>query len=142
MPDRHEMIPSPDCTLDTEQRFGAPQRDIFLDERAARMHLEALRWPDGAYCPHCLGRSAVHALGGKSRDEGVYFCAPCRKKFTVRVGTIYERSHIPLNKWLLAVHLIANARSRLTANLLSKTIGVQYRSATFMSERIRAAMIA
>jgi transposase-like protein len=136
------MIPSPNYTVDAEGLFSAPQRDIFLDEGAARRHLEGLRWPDGAYCPHCLGRSAVHALGGKCADEGIHFCSACRRKFTVRVGTIYERSHIPLNKWLLAVHLLANAKSRFTAHLLSKTIGVQYRSASFMTRRIRTAMTA
>jgi len=134
------MLPNPTYALDAEERFSAPRQEIFLDERAARKHLEALRWPDGAYCPHCLEKSSVHALGGKAADDGIHFCSACRKKFTVRVGTIYERSHIPLNKWLLAVHLIANARSRFTAHLLCKTIGVQYRSASFMTQRIRAAM--
>ena len=136
------MIPHPNLAMESTQPCDAWQDDIFRDERAARKHLEALRWPDGAYCPHCLGRSAVHALGGKCADEGIYFCADCRRKFTVRVGTIYERSHIPLNKWLLAVHLLANAKSRFTAHLLSKTIGVQYRSASFMTQRIRTAMAA
>lgn len=134
------MIPNPSYALEREARFSAPQRDIFVDEHAARKHLESLRWPDGAYCPHCLGRSSVHPLGGKCRDEGIYFCGSCRKKFSVRVGTVYERSHIPLNKWLLAAHLIANTEKHFTANLLSKVLGVQYRSAAFMTQRIRAAM--
>ena len=136
------MIPNPNHAIESTQPFDAWQSDIFRDERAARRHLEMLRWPDGAYCPHCLGRSAVHALRGKCADDGIHFCAACRRKFTVRVGTIYERSHIPLNKWLLAVHLLANAKSRFTAHLLSKTIGVQYRSANVMTRRIRMAMAA
>jgi transposase-like protein len=136
------MISHPTHAFDGTPPFDAWHDEIFRDERAARKHLEALRWPDGAYCPHCLGRSAVHALRGKCADEGIHFCAACRRKFTVRVGTIYERSHIPLNKWLLAVHLLANAKSRFTAHLLSKTIGVQYRSASFMTQRIRMAMAA
>lgn len=136
------MTSNPNHAIESTQLFVAWQDDIFRDERAARKHLEALRWPDGAYCPRCLGRSAVHALGGKCADEGIHFCGDCRRKFTVRVGTIYERSHIPLNKWLLAVHLLANAKSRVTAHLLSKTIGVQYRSASFMTRRIQTAMAA
>jgi transposase-like protein len=136
------MIPNPNHANERAQALDVWREDIFRDERAARKHLEALRWPDGAYCPHCLGRSAVHALGGKCADEGIHFCTDCRRKFTVRVGTIYERSHIPLNKWLLAVHLLANAKSRFTAHLLSKAIGVQYRSASVMTRRIRMAMVA
>lgn len=136
------MIPTPSHVIEGAAVLEARPHDIFQDERAARKHLEALRWPDGAYCPHCLGRSTVHALSGKCADEGVHFCGACRRKFTVRVGTVYERSHIPLTKWLLAVHLLANARSRFTAHLLSKAIGVQYRSASVMTRRIRMAMSA
>lgn len=136
------MIPNPNRDPGPDARISAPERDIFVDALAARKHLEALRWPDGPFCPHCLNRDSVHALGGKCRDEGIYFCPPCRKKFSVRVGTVYERSHVPLNKWLLAVHLMANAEGRFTANLLSRVIGIQYRSASAMAEHIRHAMYA
>jgi len=112
------MISHPTDAFDGTQPFDAWHDEIFRDERAARKHLKALRWPDGAYCPHCLGRSAVHALGGKCADEGIHFCAACRRKFTVRVGTIYERSHIPLNKWMLATFLLCSSKKGMSAHQL------------------------
>ena len=73
---------------------------IFTDLEAARAHFEAIRWPNGPYCPFCGALTAWRALGGKSMGPGWYHCKDCRKKFTAAVGTIYERSHIPLTKWL------------------------------------------
>lgn len=128
------------CAPAWERVLDTAQRDIFLDEQAARRHLEALRWPDGACCPHCLRRDGVCALRGRSSETGLYFCGPCRRKFTVRVGTVCERSHVPLNKWLLAAHLMANAEQNLTVNRLSRLIGIQYRSAGFVAERICGAL--
>jgi len=74
----------------------------YQDEDKARECIEASRWPDGPVCPFCNGQEGVKKLGGKSMGAGWYHCQPCREKFTVRVGTLYERSHIPLRKWLLA----------------------------------------
>ncbi len=72
---------------------------IFTDLDAARAHFEAIRWPNGPYCPFCGQFDTVAVLGGKSMGPGWYHCKDCRKKFTAAVGTIYERSHIPLTKW-------------------------------------------
>ena len=112
----------------------------FTDENAARDFLEASRWPDGAVCPHCGQIDTVKPLGGKSMGPGWYFCADCREKFTVRVGTLYERSHIPLHKWLLATHLIVSSKKGMSALQLQRMLGITYKSAWFMCHRIRAAM--
>lgn len=133
------MLPNPDYRIADDERSSKRRADIFLDEDAARRHLEALRWPEGPVCPFCLTGGVAHALGGKSEARGLYYCVPCRKKFTVRVGTVLERSHMPLTKWLLATHLIANAKSRLTAGALGKALGVHYRSAAQMTMSIRRA---
>ena len=81
----------------------------FTDEDKAREFLEASRWPNGAFCPHCGQLETVKPLGGKSMGPGWYYCSDCREKFTVRVGTLYERSHIPLHKWLFATHLMVSS---------------------------------
>jgi len=112
----------------------------FTDENAARDFLEASRWPDGAVCPHCGQMDTVKPLGGKSMGPGWYFCSDCREKFTVRVGTLYERSHIPLHKWLLATHLIVSSKKGMSALQLQRMLGITYKSAWFMCHRIRAAM--
>ena len=78
---------------------------IFNDEEAARAHFEGLRWPDGPVCPHCGGVDAATELRGKSTRRGLYKCKQCHKPFTATIGTVYERSHIPLRKWLLATYL-------------------------------------
>ncbi len=75
---------------------------IFTDEEAARKHFEAIRWPNGPVCPQCGGSDRVRPYGGKSMGPGWYHCNDCRRKFTATMGTLYERSHIPLHKWLLA----------------------------------------
>ena len=133
------MLPNPNRQIADEERYSTPRADIFLDENAARKHLEALRWPEGPVCPFCLTGGVSRALGGKSEAKGLYYCLPCRKKFTVRVGTALERSHIPLTKWLLATHLIANAKSGLSAGALRNALGVHYRSAQQMTVSIRQA---
>ena len=81
---------------------------IFHDEAKATVHMEADRWPDGVNCPFC-GSVNVHRMGGKTQ-AGMFLCNDCRDKFTVRTGTIFERSHIPLYKWLLATHIIAASK--------------------------------
>lgn len=113
---------------------------IFSDEDKAREFLEAQRWPDGPWCPHCGQFDAVKALGGKSMGSGWYHCKDCRKKFTVRVGTLYERSHVPLHKWLLATHLMCASKKGISAHQLHRMLGVTYKTAWFMAHRIREGM--
>lgn len=112
---------------------------IFHDETKAREHLEALRWPDGPVCPYCSAERPKK-LGGKSMGPGWYHCPDCRKKFTVRVGTVYERSKVPLHKWLLATQLMASSKKGVSAHQIHRTIGVTYKTAWFMAHRIREAM--
>jgi transposase-like protein len=112
---------------------------IFTDEAAATVHMEAGRWPGGEVnCPHC-GSLNVHKMGGKTQ-AGMFLCNDCRDKFTVRTGTVFERSHIPLHKWLFATHLMAASKKGMSALQLSRMLGITYKSAWFMSHRIREAM--
>src|ERR1700730_6656145 len=111
---------------------------IFHDEAKATAHMEADRWPNGVNCPFC-GSLNVHKMGGKTQ-AGMFLCNDCRDKFTVRTGTIFERSHIPLHKWLLATHLMAAIKKGLSSLQLSRMLGITYKSAWFMSMRIREAM--
>ncbi len=112
---------------------------IFHDEAKATAHMEADRWPDGAYCPHC-GSVNVTKMGGETQ-AGMFMCNGCRDKFTVRTGTIFERSHIPLHKWLLATHLMAASKKSVSALQLQRMLGLgSYRTAWFMCHRIREAM--
>ena len=113
---------------------------IFLSEKAAREHLESLRWADGAYCPRCGQTETVKKLGGKAADLGQYNCRDCRKKFTVTVGTVFERSHIPLTTWMLAFHLMTASKKGMSAHQLHRMLGVTYKTAWFMAHRIREAM--
>lgn len=113
---------------------------IFNDENKARKHLETLRWPDGAYCPHCGEAENVHLLEGKSTRPGLYQCNSCLQAFTVTVGTVMERSHIPLQKWVLAFHLMNASKKGMSAYQMHRMLGVTYKSAWFMCHRIREAM--
>ena len=112
----------------------------FTDEDEARKYLEASRWPDGPVCPFCGQIETVGKLGGKSMGPGWYHCSECREKFTVRVGTLYERSHIPLHKWLLATHLMVASKKGISAKQLERMLGISYKSSWFMCHRIREAM--
>jgi len=111
---------------------------IFTDEAKAVAHMEASRWPEGAYCPHC-GSTNVHKMAGKTQ-AGMFLCNDCRDKFTVRTGTIFERSHIPLHKWLLATHLMAASKKSMSALQISRMLGITYKSTWFMCMRIRESM--
>ena len=114
---------------------------IFTDEDAARAHFEALRWPDGRACPHCgvVGESTL--MKGKTTRPGLYKCKSCRKPFTATMGTVFERSHIPLHKWLLATHLLVSSKKGMSAHQLFRMLGFgSYRTAWFMAHRIREAM--
>lgn len=116
---------------------------IFHNEEAARIHFEAIRWPDGRVCPHCgtVGNSTL--MQGKTTRSGLYKCKEkeCRKPFSATMGTLYERSHIPLHKWLLATHLIVSSKKGVSAHQLYRQLGFgSYRTAWFMAMRIREAM--
>jgi transposase-like protein len=112
---------------------------IFTNEAAATAHMEADRWPNGVICPLC-GADNVTKMRGKTQ-AGMFQCNGCRDKFTVRTGTIFERSHIPLHKWLLATHLMAASKKGVSAHQLMRTLGLgSYRTAWFMAHRIRLAM--
>lgn len=113
---------------------------IFTDADAARTHLESLQWANGRVCPHCGTVDNSVALKGKSTRPGVYKCRDCRKPFSVTVGTLFERSHVPLNKWLLAVHLLCSSKKGISSHQLMRSLGVTYKTAWFMAHRIREAM--
>lgn len=112
---------------------------IFHDDEAARLHLEAQRWPDGPYCPHCGSFAATRIQGPKTKP-GLCVCRDCRKKFSVTVGTVFERSHVPLSKWMLAFRLMASSKKGVSALQLERSLGVTYKTAWFMAHRIREAM--
>jgi transposase-like protein len=110
----------------------------FTDETAAIAHLEASRWPEGVNCPHC-GSVNVHRMAGKTQ-AGYFLCNDCRDKFTARTGTVMERSHIPVHKWLLAIHLMSSNKNGVSAHELHRGLGITYKSAWFLAHRIREAM--
>ncbi len=112
----------------------------FHNEEAAYAWVEAHVWPHGATCPKCGEQKRVSKMGGKSTRIGTYKCYACRKPFTVKVGTIFEDSHIPLRIWLQAFHLIASSKKGISSNQLHRTLGITLKSAWFMSHRIREAM--
>jgi transposase-like protein len=114
---------------------------IYTDATAARKHLEKLLWPEGPVCPHCGVINEATAMKGKTTRPGLYQCNACRAPFSVTVGTVYERSHIPLHKWLLATELLCASKKGISAHQLMRMLGLgSYRSAWFMAHRIRAAM--
>jgi transposase-like protein len=115
-------------------------KPIFHDEAAARAHLEAVRWPNGPVCPHCGEYENVTRLKGKSTRPGVILCNSCTQPFTVTVGTVMERSKIPLAKWVLGFHLMAASKKGLSSHQLHRMLGITYKSAWFLSMRIREAM--
>jgi len=119
---------------------------VFQDAEAARDFLESLLWPDGPVCPHCglIGCSlAIHGKGGKKGTKGragLWKCKGCEKQFTVTVGTLFERSHIPLNKWLLILHLMVCSKKGISAHQIHRMLGLTYKAAWFACHRIREAM--
>jgi transposase-like protein len=116
------------------------QAKAFTDNNVAREAIEALMWPDGPVCPHCRSMGKIGRVEGKSARPGLYYCGDCKKQFTVTVGTIFERSKVPLSKWWFAIHLLAAGKKGMSAHQLHRMIGVTYQTAWFMEHRIRKAM--
>jgi transposase-like protein len=112
----------------------------FHDEAAAYRFVEARVWPGGPICPHCGGVERIGKMGGESTRIGTYKCYQCRKPFTVKIGTIFESSHIPLHIWLQAIFLMASSKKGISSNQLYRTLGVTLKTAWFLSHRIREAM--
>jgi transposase-like protein len=102
---------------------------IFTDKNAAREYLEAARWHDGAYCPHCGGTEKCKKLEGSKHRPGLYQCGDCRQQFIVTVGTIFKSFKVPLNKWLVACFLMALSKKGMSAHQLHRMIGVTYKTA-------------
>jgi len=117
--------------------FSAPH---FNDEGAAYAFVESHLWPDGPVCPHCGVIGTAGRLQGKSNRPGLWKCYACRKPFTVKIGTIFEKSHIAMRDWLSAIHLICSSKKGISANQLSRTLGITLKSAWFLGHRIREAM--
>lgn len=112
----------------------------FHNEEAAYTFVEARIWPEGAVCPHCGGFERIGKMGGKSTRIGTYKCYQCRKPFTVKVGTVFESSHVPMHLWLQAIFLLSSTKKGISANQLHRTLGVTLKTAWFMAHRIREAM--
>jgi transposase-like protein len=118
------------------------QDPMFYDEDKARQALEAELWPDGPYCRHC-GNSdpaKIAKMQGKSHRPGLYYCHECKGQFTVTVGTVLERSKIPLTKWLMAAHLFNSGKNGVSAHEIHRQLKVTYKTAWFMMHRLREAM--
>jgi transposase-like protein len=111
----------------------------YTNEAAAREHLERLRWPDGPFCPHCGSYEATR-LEGKKHRKGLIQCNDCREQYTVTVGTVFERSKVPLHKWLFVNHLLVSSKKGISAHQIHRMIGVTYKTAWFMCHRLRTAM--
>lgn len=114
----------------------------FSDEDSARALLEQWRWGGHPTCPHCGGMEpyTINAKEGSKTRKGLYKCRACRKQFTVTVKTIFEDSHLPISKWLLAIHLLASSKKGFSAHQLHRNLGISYKAAWFMMHRLRYAM--
>jgi transposase-like protein len=121
------------------------QNPIFQDEAKAREALEAVRWPDGPYCPHCgnSDQDKIAKVEGKKQSHrpGLYYCNECKGQFTVTVGTVFERSKVPLTKWWMAAHLFNQGKNGASAHEMHRQLGVTYKTAWFMMHRLREAMV-
>lgn len=113
---------------------------IYNDETKAREHLEAIRWPDGPICPHCGSVDNAKRMEGKATRPGLLNCRDCRKQFSVTVGTVFERSKIPLTKWLACSYLMASSKKGISSHQIHRTLGVTYKTAWFMTHRLRESM--
>jgi len=113
---------------------------VLQNETAAIAWVEARVWPNGPICPHCGGFDRIGKMRGKATRIGLYKCYQCRKQFTVKVGTVFEDSHVPMRVWLQAIFLLCSSKKGISSNQLSRTLGVTLKTAWFMSHRIREAM--
>lgn len=116
------------------------QAPVFTDETAAREAMEAVLWPHGPVCPRCGSLDRIGKVGGRSARPGLHYCGGCKRQFTVTVGTIFERSKVPLSKWWLAIHLLSASKKGMSSHQLMRMLGVTYQTAWFMTHRIREAM--
>ena len=112
----------------------------FTDPVAAAEYLESIRWPDGPVCPHCADTERSKRINVKGSKRRLWKCYACRKQFTVMVGTIFESSHVPLNKWLAAFYLLCSSKKGMSAHQLHRMLGVTYKTAWFIFHRVREAM--
>jgi transposase-like protein len=112
----------------------------FHDEAAAYAFVEARIWPNGPVCPHCGGVERIGRMQGKSTRQGAYKCYQCRKPFTVKIGTVFEASHVPMRHWLQAMFLMSSSKKGISSNQLHRTLGCTLKTAWFISHRIRLAM--
>lgn len=113
---------------------------IFHDDDAARQYIESLRWANGRFCPKCGEVERTSPVSGDKHRPGLYVCLSCKRTFTVTVGTVMERSHIPLHKWVAAFVLLTASKKGISAHQLHRMLGITYKSAWFMAHRIREAM--
>src|SRR6202051_5187686 len=119
-----------------------PSHPCYHDDEAARAQLETIRWPDGPFCPYCgsFDRVVATVTPNKAKGGGWHRCKDCRRNFTVRIGSIFHRSHVPLHKWLLAFRLMAGSKKGFSAHQLHRTLNLDYKTAWFLEHRIRECM--
>ncbi|MCZ6804863.1 MAG: IS1595 family transposase [Proteobacteria bacterium] len=113
---------------------------LFHDKEKAREFIEELLWPNGTVCAHCNKSDRIYELKGKSTPLGSYKCGHCRKRFTVTTNTIFHGSHIPLNKWLAAIFMMASSKKGVSAHQIHRSLGITYKSAWYLCHRVREAM--
>jgi len=121
----------------TKYSFDEPR---FHDPEVARKFLESVRWPKGAVCPHCGAVENQYEIGGKAARPGLRECGHCHEQYTVTVGTVFERSKISLDKWLFAAGLMASSKKGVSSKQIERMLGVTYKTAWFMTHRLREAM--
>ncbi|MBC8267398.1 MAG: IS1595 family transposase [Rhodospirillaceae bacterium] len=112
----------------------------FAEESKVIEFIEGPIWPDGPVCPHCGGIERQGHIKGKSARPGLRKCGECRKQYTVKVGTIFEGSHIPMTKWLIAIYMMCSSKKGISASQIQRSLGLSYKSAWFLCHRVRQAM--
>src|SRR6202044_2712998 len=112
----------------------------FQDEQAAFAFVEAALWPDGPFCPHCGECEKIKRLAGKSARPGLFKCNGCRKQFTVRIGTIFESSHLPLHLWLQIIHLMSASKKGISTRQIQRMLVCSMKTAWFLGHRIRESL--
>jgi transposase-like protein len=116
------------------------EADALQNEAAAYAWVEARLWPNSPVCPHCGSTDRISKMRGKSTRNGLYKCYQCRKQFTVKIGKVFEDSHVPMRLWLQAIYLLCASKKGISSHQLHRTLGVTLKTAWFMSHRIREAM--